>query len=92
MATYIKHLFSLLVAPKIKSFTLWLSPQTPIGDEWKEVDEVLGGKNYAALQEVTIEGLEMCDSISAADVLHDAFVQQLPLLASRGILRIGDSL
>ena len=91
MATYIKFLFSLLVAPKIQSITLWLSSRnvTPVGDEWKEVDEILGGKNYAALQEVKIF-FRGNFKTHPVDALHDALVQQLPLLASRGILRKGN--
>jgi len=51
--------------------------------EWGEVDEVLDGPNYAALQGVTISFTAWVN-ISTIDHL----VQQLPLLSSRGILQV----
>ena len=82
-APYLVLLFSRLAAPKIQWITLELLPRSLVVGEWGEVDEVLGGHNYAALQGVTMS-FPTWLNISTIDHL----VQQLPLLSLRGILQI----
>jgi|ERR1700722_11398108 hypothetical protein len=53
-APYLVCLFSRLAAPKIRWLTFEFYPVSLVAGEWGEVDEVLGGHNYAALQGVTM--------------------------------------
>ena len=55
------------------------------GSEWKEVDGVLCGENYAELQGVTIWFWAV---MGESPSVYDTFFQQLPLLASRRILQV----
>src|ERR1700722_10511980 len=82
-APYLVCLFSRLAAPKIRWITFQFYLGNIVAGEWGEVDEVLGGHNYAALEGVTMSFPERLD-ISTIDHL----VQQLPLLSSRGILQV----
>src|ERR1700721_3407182 len=75
------YILSHLGAPKIQWITLEFWPWSPVETEWEEVDEVLGGHNYAALQGVTMSFPAWLGGTSIIDHL----VQQLPLLSSRGI-------
>ena len=82
-ASYLVCLFSRLAAPKIRWIAFEFCLVSLVAGEWGEVDEVLGGPNYAALQGVTMS-FPAWLGISIIDHL----VQQLPLLSSRGILQV----
>src|ERR1700722_14670241 len=75
-------LFSRRGTSRIQQITLELWDPSPVGSEWREVAEILGGDHYAALQRVTVSFNRTTTAIC------DSFNQQLPLLASRGVLQV----